>query len=154
MLSQAGHGRGAAAATPQDAALLLLACALGVPSLHAVLIGEAILACTLGAGDDEAEVREVVGGAVGHVAGLIAAGKDMDVIQIHLVRETVGVVISNDSSYFHYQIPPGLPIRRKLEAKFGRPRRLVREYRAELRGGVLPEISEFLGVKAAAEDAA
>ena len=47
------------------------------------------------------------------------------------------------------------PARRKLAAKFSRPGRLVRTYRGEIRDGVLPEISEFLGVNAEeAEDTA
>ena len=45
-------------------------------------------------------------------------------------------------------MPASSPVHRKLAEKFGRPGRLVRTYRGEIRDGVLPEISEFLGVEA------
>ncbi len=145
LLSQFGHGRGAAAATPQDAALLLLASALGVPSLHAVLIGEAVLACTIGTmTDDETEDGAVVGSAVDHIAGMIATGEDADVIFIVLRGDDLGVIIGKGAVSFNYQMPDDSPVRRKLAAKFGRPGRLTRVYRGEFRDGVLPEISEFL----------
>ena len=47
MLSQYGHGRGAAAATSKDAALMLLVSATGIPPLHALAMGKAIAKCTL-----------------------------------------------------------------------------------------------------------
>ncbi len=156
LLSQLGHGRGAAAATPQDAALLLLASALGVPSLHAVLIGEAILACTIGiVTDDETDARVLVGTALGDVAGRIATGQDVDLISIVLHNDSLSILVSNDRTSFNYQMPDDSPVRRKLAAKFGRPGRLTRVYRGQFRDGVLPEISEFLGIDAAeAEDSA
>ncbi len=45
MLSQFGHGRGAAAATAEDAAGLLLVAATEFPPLHAVIVGWALWAC-------------------------------------------------------------------------------------------------------------
>ncbi len=153
-LSQFGHGRGAAAATPQDAALLLLASALGVPSLHAVLIGEAVLACTVGTmTDGETEEREAVGSAVDHVAGLIATGGDADVVWIILHGDDLRITIGSGGTSHQYEMPARSPKRHKLAAKFGRPGRVIRAYRGEIRDGVLPEISEFLGIDAAeAED--
>ena len=149
LLSQSGRGRGAAAATAQDAALLLLVGALGVPSLHAVRIGEAVLACTIGTvNDDETEDGEVVGSAVDHVAGLIATGEDADLVHVVLRGDNLGILISRDETSHHYEMPARSPARRKLAAKFGRPGKLVRTYHGEIRDGVLPEISEFLGIKA------
>ena len=151
LLSQGGRGLGAAAATPEDAALLLLVSILSVPSLHAVRIGEAVLACTDGwLHDEEVEYEyvEVGGSAVDHVAGLIAAGKDTDGIHIVLRGDDLRVNITNagESFYYSYSMPARSPYRRKLEAKFGQPGRVVRTYRGEIRDGVLPEISEFLGL--------
>ncbi len=156
LLSQFGHGRGAAAATPQDAALLLLVGALAVPRLHAVRIGEAVCACTVGTMDDgETEDCEVVGNAIDHVAGLIAAGADVSVIWIVLRGDDLGVGISTGATSFHYEMPADSPARSKLAVKFGRPGRVVQTYRGEIRDGVLPEITEFLGVNAeGAEDTA
>ena len=103
LLSQFGHGRGAAAATPRDAALLLLVSALGVPSLNAVRIGEAILACTIGTRTDgEAEDAGVAGNAVDHVAGLIATGEDADLIGMAIRGDDLGVSISTGETSFHY----------------------------------------------------
>ena len=45
LLSQHGHGRGAAAATAEDAATLLLVAATEFPPLHAALVGQALWAC-------------------------------------------------------------------------------------------------------------
>ena len=45
MLSQYGHGRGAAAATAKDAATLLMVASTEVPPLHAALTGQALWAC-------------------------------------------------------------------------------------------------------------
>ena len=149
LLSQFGHGHGAAAATPQDAALLLLVSALGVPPLHAVRIGEAVLACTIGTmTDEETEDGEVVGSAVDHVAGLIAAGKDVDQIHIVLKSDDLVVIVSRGETSHRYEMPARSPVRRKLTAKFGRPGKFIRVYRGEFRNGVLPEISEFLGIDA------
>ena len=152
LLSQFGHGRGAAAATPQDAALLLLVSALGVPSLNAVRIGEAILACTIGTVDGDGEV---VGNAVDHVAALIAIGEDVDVIWIILRGDDLGVIIGMGETSFAYDMPADSPAGRNLAAKFRLPGKLVRAYRGEIRDGVLPEISEFLGINSErAEDTA
>ena len=148
LLPQSGRGKGAAAARPQDAALLLLVGALGVPSLHAVRIGEAVLACTNGTvTDSETEDGEVVGDAVDHVAGLIATGEDADLVHVVLHGADLGIIISRGETSHHYEMPARTPARRKLAAKFGQPGRLVRTYRGEFRDGVLPEISGFLGVK-------
>ena len=46
LLSQHGHGRGAAAATAEDAATLLLVAMTEFPPLHAALVGQALRACT------------------------------------------------------------------------------------------------------------
>ena len=152
-LSQAGHGRGAAAATPTDAALLLLTSLLGVPSLHAVRIGEAIRACTEGmVNDSDAVERPCSGDAVERVAGLIATGKDVDVIFVALRGDDLRVTISTGETSYSYEMPARSTARRKLAAKFGQPGKVVRTYRGEIRDGVLPEISEFLGF--GAEDAA
>lgn len=45
LISQAGHGRGAAGATEKDAALLLLVSATGIPPLHAAKMAKAIASC-------------------------------------------------------------------------------------------------------------
>ena len=154
LLSQSGRGRGAAAATAQDAALLLLVGALGVPSLHAVRIGEAVLACTIGTvTDDEREEAEIAGSAIDHVASLIATGKDVDVVWIVLSANDLSITIGSGETSFHYDMPARSPVRRKLAAKFGRPGKFIRTYRGEFRDGVLPEISEFLGVNVDAEGA-
>ena len=155
LLSQGGRGLGAAAATPEDAALLLLVSILGVPSLHAVRIGEAVLACTDGwLHDEDAEHEhvEVGGSAVDHVAGLIAAGGDTAGIHIVLRGDDLRVNITNagESFYYRYSMPARSPYRRKLAAKFGRLGKVGR--RGDIFDGVLPEISEFLGLNA--EDAA
>ena len=148
LLSQSGRGRGAAAATAQDAALLLLVSALGVPPLHAVMIGEAVLACTIGTvTDSETNDGKVVGNAVDHVAGLIAADLDADLVSVVLHGNDLGILISRGETFHRYEMPARSPARRKLAAKFGQPGKLVRTYRGEFRDGVLPEISEFLGVK-------
>ncbi len=148
LLSQGGHGRGAAAATPQDAALLLLAIIPGVPPLHAVRVAEAILACTVGTMDDsEAESHKVVGSAVEHVAGLIATGKDVGLIHVILQKDSLTVDILDYGVIYRYEMPARSPARRKLAEKFGRPTRLERTYRGDLPEGVLPEISEFLGIE-------
>ena len=155
LLSQYGHGRGAAAATPRDAALLLLVSALGVPSLHAVRIGEAVLACTAGTmTDGETEDGEVAGNAIDHVAGLIATGEDADVIRIILWGDNLRVSVSTGETSFSYGIPEGSPARHKLAEKFGLSGRLARTYRGEIRDGVLPEISEYLGAEGAEDTAA
>ena len=155
LLPQSGRGRGAAAASPQDAALLLLVSTLGVPSVNAVRIGEAILACTIGTvDDDETEGREVAGSAVDRVAGLIATGRDVDLIHVVLQGDHLGVGISRGETSFHYEMPARSPYRSKLALKFGRPGKVVRVYRGEIRDGVLPEISEFLGLGAAEAEAA
>ena len=155
LLSQGGHGRGAAAATPQDAALLLLVIIPGVPPLHAVRIAEAILACTIGTMDDaEAESHKVVGSAVEHVASLIATGKDVDIIHVILQKDSLTVDILDVGVIYRYEMPARSPARRKLAEKFGRPTRLERIYRGDLPEGVLPEISEFLGIEAEGEEVA
>ena len=156
MLSQSGHGRGAAAATPQDAALLLLVGALGVPPLHAVRIGEAVLACTIGTIEfGEAENQVAAGSAIDHVASLIATGEEVDLVRIILHGDALSIVIADGAISSHFQMPEGSLAGRRLAAKFGGRGRLVRTYRGEIRNGVLPEISAFLGLEAQdAEDSA
>ena len=79
----------------------------------------------------------------------------MDLILIHLRGDNLDVKISTGETYTSYDMPARSPARRKLAAKFGRPGKVVRTYSGEIRDGVLPEISEFLGVNAeGAEDAA
>ena len=68
--------------------------------------------------------------------------------------DNLQVSIAMGETSFRYNMPARSPYRRKLAAKFGRPGKVVRTYRGEIRDGVLPEISEFLGLSVAeAEDA-
>ena len=153
MISQKGHGKGAAAATANDAALLLLVSLLGVPPLYTVLIGQAVLACTVGTTTDgEGRESEHGGSAVDRVAGLIANGEDADIVHIVLGADDLGVVIGTGDTSYHYEMKPHSPYRRKLAAKFGKPGKVERTHRGEIRNGVLPEITKFLGL--GAEDAA
>ena len=177
LLSQGGHGRGAAAATPQDAALLLLVIIPGVPPLHAVRVAEAILACTVGTMENvDGETHSVVGSAVEHIASLIVTGGDADLIHVTLQKDRLAVQIlgtthtpqpqssfrasgeilmrPSTSDIYFYEMPARSPARRKLAAKFGRPTRLERTYRGDIPEGVLPEISEFLGIEAEGEEVA
>lgn len=150
LISQAGHGRGAAEATPADAALLLLVSALPVPSLHAARIGAGIRACTDGMiFEDGDKIRVVDGSAIEHVSGLIAKGRDVDLCHIILSGSGLGVVVATEGEEtVSYQMPLDAPEREALAAKFGRPKgSIVRMHRGEFRDGVLPEISEFLGIE-------
>lgn len=60
-LSQYGHGRGAAAATAEDAATLLLVAITELPPLHAALVARALRACKPNLESEDEEVgRELM----------------------------------------------------------------------------------------------
>ncbi len=152
MISQKGHGKGAAAATANDAALLLLVSLLGVPPLYTVLIGEGVLACTIGLDNDSCDadgpIKAVAGDAVSHVAALIASGGDVESIYVSLQGDSLHVSVSAGERSIGYQMPVGDPAGRKLAAKFGQPGKVERTHRGRIRDGVLPELTKFLGLGA------
>ncbi len=95
LLSQFGHGRGAAAATAKDAALVLLVAATGVPPLHAVSMARAIENCKFKDFSGEGLVaKDFAVTLVNQLAFFIETGEWQPTLSITLLRDRLMVVLT------------------------------------------------------------
>ena len=119
LLSQAGHGRGAATATPHDAALLLLVAACEVPPLHAATLGEALLACDILNKDDWPDDIPLAATAIDQMAMLIAWPYEIYRIMI-IVAGSVSVLFHTDEGSLSFGPATDDPANAKLASALGR----------------------------------
>ena len=150
----AGRGpRSAAAATPRDAALLLLVAACEFPPLHAVTLGEALLACDILVDkDDWPEDLPLATTAIDQTAMLIAWPCPIYRMRVNMGSDlSMGYECADEGS-LRFQTAIDDPAVEKLISVFGRrSTRLMRRH--EIEGRVLRDIGDWLS-EAEAEDSA
>lgn len=153
-LSMAGRGpRSAAAATPHDAALLLLVAACEVPPLHAVTLGEALLACDiLTDQDDWPDDLPLAATATAQAAALIERPCPIYRMRVNMGDELSVAFECADRGGLFFQPAADDPANAKLVAVLGR-RSTTLMRRHEIEGRALRDIGDWLR-EAEAEDAA
>ncbi|MCH8998981.1 MAG: hypothetical protein IID48_12080 [Proteobacteria bacterium] len=144
-LSMAGRGpQSAATPTPHDAALLLLVAACEVPPLHAVALGEALLACDILTNrDDWPDDLPLAATAVDHAAALIDRPcliYDMWVIMGGQLQMTFR---AEDGGGLIFQPAADDPANAKLVTVLGR-RSTTLMRRHEIQGAALRDIGDWL----------
>ncbi len=144
-LSMAGRGpRSAATPTPHDAALLLLVAACEVPPLHAVTLGEALLACDILTDHaDWPDDLPIEGTAIDQAAVLIDQSSPIYDIWVIMGRELRVTVIAEDGGGLVFQPAADEPANAKLVEVLGRrATTLVRRH--EIQGRALCDIGDWL----------
>lgn len=163
-LSQAGHGRSAAAATAKDAATLLLVAATELPSLHSAVVAAQLIACRpqleIAGKPDEFAVAwaeaftqgdEIPDTPIAMMERLIARREETNRVVMTL-RSGVSLDFLRDESgdaAVTYRADEIASFRAKLG---GRPGAVSRQHIID--GRVLIEIADFLGIEAEGIEAA
>lgn len=155
LLSQYGQGRGAAAATSKDAALLLLVSATGVAPLYAVPMAMAIANCRLSppTDDDGTEgyanpymPRSPAKTAVDELAAIIGSEEWRQRPSVEIImRNSLAISISDGVEYVGYRIDEADsdPAYRRLVNLFGEGSQALRRiYRVE--GSAIRELGNWL----------
>ena len=144
-LSMAGRGpRSAAAATPHDAALLLLVAACEVPPLHAVTLGESLLACNiLTSKDDWPDDLPLAATTIDQAAALIdRPGPNYD-MWVNMGDALSMTFKAEDGGDLVFQPAIDDPANAKLVAVLGR-RSTTLMRRHEIQGRALRDIGDWL----------
>ncbi len=144
-LSMAGRGpRSAATPTPHDAALLLLVAACEVPPLHAVTLGEALLACDILTDHaDWPDDLPIEGTAIDQAAALIDQSSPIYDIWVIMGRELQVTFRAEDGGGLVFQPVADEPANAKLVAVLGR-RSTTLMRRHEIQGRALRDIGDWL----------
>ena len=141
-LSQYGHGRGAAAATARDGALILLVAAAEVPPLHAVAMGEALRACEIMEKTSWPDGLPLAESAIDEVAARIDGTVEIDHVQV-VMDKSVSVWVVTEGGSVEYHLEADHPAVEKLMMALGKFRAIIQR-RHEIPGQVLRDIGDWL----------